>query len=89
MSARESNTAADPSDSGPPFPVVDWGYERQLVDLRVAELGQQLAEARRRGDQAKHALSQLQRNLPTARPQAPEGVAALETDPAQVLQRMG
>jgi hypothetical protein len=89
MSARESNTAADPSDRGPPFPVVDWGYERQLVDLRVAELGQQLAEARRRGDQAEQALSLLQRNLPTARPQAPEGGAALEAEEAQVLQRAG
>jgi hypothetical protein len=46
MSPRESNTVADPSNGGPPFPVVDWGYEPQLVDFRVAELVRQLAEAR-------------------------------------------
>jgi hypothetical protein len=59
MTAGESNTAAHPSDSGPPFPVVDWGYDPQLVGFRVAELLQQLAEARRRGDQAEQALLQL------------------------------
>ncbi len=87
MSAGESDTATDPSDSGSPFPVVDWGYERQLVDLRVAELVQQVAEARRRGDQAKQRLSQLQLNLHTGRGQGPDG--AVEADPAQVLQRAG
>jgi hypothetical protein len=88
MTARESDTAADPSDSGPPFPVVDWGYERQLVDFRVAELVQQLAKARRRGDQAEQALLQLQLNLHTGRAQAPEG-GAVEADPAQVLEQAG
>jgi hypothetical protein len=86
MTAGESNTAAaDPSDSGPPFPVVDWSYNPQLVDFRVAELVQQLAEARRRGDQAEQALLQLQLNLHTGRGQGPDG--AVETDPAQVLER--
>jgi cell division septum initiation protein DivIVA len=87
MTAGESNTAADPSDSGPPFPVVDWGYDRQLVDFRVAELVQQLAEARQRGNQAEQALLQLQLNLHTGRGQGPDG--AVETDPAQVLERAG
>ena len=89
MTASESNTAADPSDSGPPFPVVDWGYERRRVDLRVAELVQQLAEEQRRGDHAERALSQLQLDIHTARPQAPEGGAALEADRAQVLEQAG
>ncbi len=57
--ARESDTVTDPSDRGLLFPVVDWGYEPQLVDFHVAELVQQLAQARRRGDQAERALSQL------------------------------
>jgi hypothetical protein len=87
MTAGESNTAADPSDSGPPFPVVDWGYDPQLVDFRVAELVQQLAEARQRGNQAEQALLQLQLNLHTGRGQGPDG--AVETDPAQVLERAG
>ncbi len=89
MSGRESNTAADPSDRGPLFPVVDWGYDRQLVDFRVAELVQQLAEERRRADHTERALSELRRGIHTARPQAPEGGAALEADAAQVLARAG
>jgi hypothetical protein len=89
MTASESNTAADPGDSGPPFPVVDWGYDRQLVDFRVAELVQQLAEEQRRADHAERALSQLQLDIHIARPQAPEGGAALEADMAQVLEQAG
>ena len=89
MSGRESNTAVDPSDSGPPFPVVDWGYDRQLVDFRVAELVQQLAKERRRADHTERALSQLRLDIHTARPQAPEGGAALEADMAQVLEQAG
>ena len=89
MTASESNTAADPDDSGPPFPVVDWGYERRRVELRVAELVQQLAEEQRRADHAERALSQLQLDIHTARPQAPEGSAALEADIAQVLEQAG
>jgi hypothetical protein len=86
MTTGESDTA-DPSDSGPPFPVVDWGYERHLVDFCVAEMVQQLAEERRRGDQAEQALAQLQLNLHTGRGQGPDG--AVEAEPAQVLQRAG
>jgi hypothetical protein len=89
MSGRESNTAADPSDSGAPFPVVDWGYDRQLVDFRVAELVQQLAKERRRADQTEQALSRLRLDIDTARPQALEGGAALEADMARVLEQAG
>ena len=45
MTAGESDTAADPGDSGPRFAVADWGYDRGLVDAHAAELVQQLAEA--------------------------------------------
>jgi hypothetical protein len=89
MTASEFDSAADPSDSGPPFPVVDWGYDRQLVDFRVAELVRQLAQARRRADHAEQAWSQLQRDLHTAGPQAPEEGAGLEADMAQVLEQAG
>jgi hypothetical protein len=89
MTASESNTAANRSDSAPLFPVADWGYERRRVEFRVAELVQQLAEEQRRADHAERALSQLQLDIHTARPQAPEGSAALEADMAQVLERAG
>jgi hypothetical protein len=87
MTASESNTAANPGDSAPPFPVAAWGYDRHLVDFRVAELVQQLAEQRRRGDQAEQALSQLK--IHTGRTQGAEGGAALEADMAEVLQQAG
>jgi hypothetical protein len=88
MTSSESTIAADPGDSAPPFPVADWGYDRRLVDARVAELVQQLAEERRRGDQAERALSRLQLGIHPPRPQAREG-AALEADMAQVLEQAG
>jgi hypothetical protein len=87
MTASESNTAANPGNSAPPFPVADWGYDRHLVDLHVAALVQQLAEERRRGDQAEQALSQLK--IHTGRAQGAEGGAALEADMAEVLQQAG
>jgi hypothetical protein len=89
MKARESDTAANPGGSAPPFPVADWGYDRGRVDLRVAELMQQLAEERRRADQAERALSQLELDLHRGRAQAPDEDAALEVDMAQVLQQGG
>ena len=89
MTAGESDTAADPSDSGPRFAVADWGDDRGLVDARVAELARQLAEARRRGDQAERALSQLQLAIHPPRGPGPQGAVALEADPAQMLEQAG
>ncbi len=64
---RQSDSAAQPSDSGLLFPVADRGYDRLRVELRVAELVQQLSEARRRGDLAEQALSQLRLAILTPR----------------------
>ena len=87
MSGRESDTAANPGDSAPPFPVVDWGYDRRRVDLRVAELVQQLAEEQWRADHAERALAQLE--IDRGRPRAPQAGVALEADMAQVLEQAG
>src|SRR5919201_1483862 len=89
MSADESDTAATPSDSVLQFPVADWGYDRRRVDSRVAELVQQLAQARRRGDQAEQALSQLQRDIHPPQAQGPERGVAVEADVAQELEQAG
>src|SRR5919108_901137 len=89
MSASESDSGANPSDSASPFPVADWGYERRRVDSRVAELVRQLAAERRRGGQAERALSQLLLDVHTGRAQGPEGGAALEADMAQELEQAG
>ena len=89
MSAGESDTAATPSDSALQFPVADWGYDRRRVDSRVAELVQQLAQERQRGDQAERVLSQLQLDIHAGQAQGPEEGAALEADTAQVLEQAG
>src|SRR5919108_671615 len=89
MSAGESDTGTSPSDSAPPFPVADWGYERRRVDSRVAELVQQLAAERRRGDQAEQALSQLQLDIHPPQAQGPDEGVALEADMAQELEQAG
>jgi hypothetical protein len=89
MTAGEFDTAANPGDSALPFPVVDWGYERRRVDSRVAELVQQLAQARQRGDQAERALSQLQLDIHAGRAHRPEEGAAREADMAEVLEQAG
>jgi cell division septum initiation protein DivIVA len=89
MTAGESDTAADTSDRGPRFAVADWGYDRRLVDARVAELVQQVAKERHRGHQAERALSQLQLDIQPLRGQEPEGAVALEADTAQMLEQAG
>jgi hypothetical protein len=87
MSGRESDTAVNPDDSAPPFPMADWGYDRRRVDLRVAELVQQLAEEQWRADHAERALAQ--REIDRGRPRAAEEGVALEADMAQMLERAG
>ena len=89
MTAGESDTAADPSDSGPRFAVADWGYDRRLVDGHAAELVQQLAKERRRGDQAERALSQLRLDIHPPQGQGPAGSVAREADTAQMLEQAG
>jgi hypothetical protein len=42
----ESSTAVEPEAGAPQFPLVPHGYDRQLVDLRVAELVAQLDKER-------------------------------------------
>ena len=87
MRGPESDPAANPGDSAPPFPVVDWGYDRRRVDLRVAELVQQLAEEQWRADHAERALAQLE--IDRGRPRAPQAGVVLEADMAQVLEQAG
>jgi hypothetical protein len=87
MSGRESDTAANPGDSAPPFPVVDWGYDRRRVELCVAELVQQLATEQWRAEHAERAVSQLE--IGKGRPQLPDGAVGLQADMAQVLEQAG
>ena len=86
MSANES-AAADANGSAPQFPVVLPGYDQHLVDRRVAELLQQVADERWRADQAEQALAQLRLNIQAGRVDGPEGGVGLEVDVADVLQQ--
>jgi hypothetical protein len=87
MSGRESDTAANPGDSAPPFPVVDWGYDRRRVEPCVAELVQQLAKEQWRAEQGERALSQLE--IQRGRPRPPDRGVGLEADIARVLEQAG
>ena len=80
MTAGEFDRAADPNDSGLRFTVADWGYDRGLVDAHAAELVQQLANERRRGDQAEQALSQLWLDIHPPQGQGPERAVVREVD---------
>ncbi len=88
MSATEPDTSADAMDSAPQFPLVLRGYDRALVDSRVAELVGQLASERRRGDEAERALSQLDLEI-EGRAQRPDSVVSVEADVVEVLQHAG
>ena len=83
MTGCQPDTPSDPSGSVPPFPVVLRGYERHLVDARLAELLEQLDTQRRRADQAEQALSKLQVDIKAGR-QLPDWFANLGAEVRQV-----
>jgi hypothetical protein len=87
MSATEPGTAGDSGDSAPQFPLELRGYDRRSVDACLAELVEQLASERRRGDRAERALSQLRLGIKAHEARAPDRVASLEADVGEVLQQ--
>jgi hypothetical protein len=89
MSTSEPEAVGDPTGGEPPFPVVLWGYDRGLVDVRVAELVRQLADERRRGDQAEQALSRLRQDIEEGQVQGPEEEVGVVPDVAEALQQAG
>jgi cell division septum initiation protein DivIVA len=89
MSTSEAEAAGDPSGGDPLFRVVDWGYDRGPVDVRVAELMRQLADERRRGDQAEQALSRLRQDIEEGRIQGPDQELGVAADMAEALQQAG
>lgn len=89
MSTSEPEAVGDSSGGAPPFPVVLWGYDRGLVDVRVAELVRQLADERRRGDQAEQALSRLRQDIGEGQVQGREEDVGVAADVAEALQQAG
>jgi hypothetical protein len=84
--ASDPNGTYDPTDptgSVAQFPVVLRGYERHLVDARLAELVEGLDRQRRRADQAEQALQQLQQAIKAGR-QLPAWFASLGAEVRQV-----
>jgi hypothetical protein len=73
----------DPTGSVAHFPVVLRGYERRLVDARLAELLDQLDTQRRRADEAEQALQQLQQAIKAGR-QLPAWFTSLGAEVRQV-----
>ena len=89
MSTSEPEAAGDPTGGEPPFSVVLWGYDRGIVDVRVAELVRQLADERQRAAQAEQALSRLRQDIEEGQVQGPEEEVGVVPDVAEALQQAG
>jgi cell division septum initiation protein DivIVA len=81
--ASDSNDTHDSKASVSQFPLVLRGYERHLVDARLAELDEALDTQRRRADEAEQALSQLQQDIKDGQ-QLPAWFASLGAEVRQV-----
>ena len=77
VSASETDPAGHPSAGDSPFPVVLWGYDRGLVDVRMAELVRQLDDEGRRAAQAEQALSRPQLDIEGGRSRDRRGMSLL------------
>jgi hypothetical protein len=88
MSATQPDVPADSPASTPQFPLVLRGYDRHLVDTRVAELVEQLNKERERSHQAEEALQQLQLDIKAGR-QLPQWFANLGAEVRQVGEQAG
>jgi flagellar biosynthesis GTPase FlhF len=89
VSASETDPAGHPSAGDSPFPVVLWGYDRGLVDVRMAELVRQLDDEGRRAAQAEQALSRPQLDIEGGQVQGPERDVVVAADMAEALQQAG
>jgi hypothetical protein len=83
MTASDPDTPGDPKDSILQFPVVLRGYERHLVDTRLAELLDQFDQQRRRADEAEQALQHLRQDMKEGL-QLPEWFASVGAEVRQV-----
>src|SRR5215217_8095950 len=79
----DPNDTLDPKGSLAQFPLVLRGYDRHLVDTRLAELAEELNQQRRRADEAEQALQQLQQDVRGGR-QLPAWFSSLGAEVRQV-----
>jgi hypothetical protein len=89
MSASQPETPSNPNDANDikgaaaQFPMVRRGYDRRVVDVRVAELVEELDKQRRRADEAEQEMQQLQLDIKEGR-QLPAWFASLGAQVRQV-----
>ncbi len=89
MSATQPDSPIDhPPASASQFPLVLRGYDRHLVDSRLAELVEQIDNERRRSHQAEQALHKLQLDIKAGR-QLPEWFASLGAEVRKVGEQAG
>jgi hypothetical protein len=81
--ASDHNGTQDPKGSVAEFPMVLRGYDRHLVDVRLAELVDELDQQRRRADETEQALQQLQQDVRVGR-QLPGWFSSLGAEVRQV-----
>jgi DNA repair exonuclease SbcCD ATPase subunit len=79
----DPNDTHDPTGTVAQFPLVLRGYDRHLVDVRLAELIDQLDGQRRRADDAEQTLQQLQQAIKAGR-QLPAWFTSLGAEVRQV-----
>jgi endonuclease IV len=89
MSADKPHPTAEPKAGVPQFPVVLRGYDRELVDFRVAELVARLQQERQHRRAVEQALRQLQLDVESSRGQLPGWFASLGAEVNQVLEQAG
>ena len=89
MSADKPHPTTDPRASVAQFPVVLRGYDRELVDLRVAELVARLQQERQYRREVEQALRQLQLDVEANRGQLPGWFASAGDEVNQVLEQAG
>lgn len=71
MSSNQPHQATTHAAGYPQFPLVFRGYDRELVDARLAGLVEQLERERRRSDDAERALHQFKLDVKDGRAQVP------------------
>jgi hypothetical protein len=79
----DPNDTLDPKGSLAQFPLVLRGYDRHLVDTRLAELAEELNQQRQRADEVERALQQLQQDVRVGR-QLPAWFSSLGAEVRQV-----
>jgi len=89
MSATRPDMAMTPPSSLPLFPLAFRGYDRELVDARLAGLAAQLEKERQRGDQAERALRQFKLDVKEGRAQVPAWFANVGAEVDRVVDEAG